>query len=253
MGPVVARAYCCGQLLVGKVNTQDRTCCVAFEGRVFEAMRYEVLVVERGRVEWMTCRNGYVPPSAMPGGMTLQSNKIYPVRVHINGSLIPGQLIKGERCCRIPYEKHELMFREYEVLTLRCSEDKRPGPSRRMGPTDEEWEEFVLPKSCHQPDIRRLRNGDYTVPPSRRVCLPPSDSSEGGDSLDSGNGFNPPVLDAGDSEPGPVLAVGDSEPGSILAAGDCVPGPSHQIESLVTRPSDCDDSPSPSQGPRPRL
>ncbi|GLH12806.1 Uncharacterized protein GBIM_17482 [Gryllus bimaculatus] len=117
-GPVVGRAHCAGFLLPARVDPNMFCAFVGWDGDVHVTYTFEVLVVLRGRVEWLRAVEGDSPAFALPVGLGVDCEPVYVGRVFRASRWYLGRVILSEGACMVVEEGEELAFKEYEVLVI---------------------------------------------------------------------------------------------------------------------------------------
>lgn len=128
------------ELTPGVIIPSEKCLYASFGTGVKYSADYEVLVTEDpSHASWIACKDGYVPPTAVIGGIdSSYLEPLYVGRTNYNQSIgrtwrgqrfpychqevsVPGKVQRSHKCLYIPFEKKEYIFRHYDVLALTSS------------------------------------------------------------------------------------------------------------------------------------
>lgn len=118
---LVVRSYIQGVLTPGKLHANIRspiTACIPFDGKEHYVDDYEVLTAaDNTGFDWVPSKDGYRHPKAVVGGKGIDGHELLVGRVRFHGGMHPGNIQPLRGVCSIGFDKRELHFTEYEILT----------------------------------------------------------------------------------------------------------------------------------------
>lgn len=115
----VGRAIVSGDVVPGKVVPSHATCYVPYGDVEHRHAKYQVLVSDGTKFEWVTASGGSVPSGAIQGGNTKTGERLYIGRVFHDGTLTIGKVHPSHKSLYIPYNGKEHRYEKYEVLVCK--------------------------------------------------------------------------------------------------------------------------------------
>jgi hypothetical protein len=109
----VCRGWYNNGLHPGKVVGSN--CNIGWGGDEVLLDRYQVLVGDQNRVQWVDASNGDVPPHAFSGGYEPGRPDLYVCRALYNG-IHPGKIVGSN--CNIGYGGKEITLNRYQVMVV---------------------------------------------------------------------------------------------------------------------------------------
>ncbi|KAJ2947657.1 hypothetical protein O0L34_g17460 [Tuta absoluta] len=105
-----------GDLIPGKLAVKHHAAYVAWGGDENSVQSFEVCCARPETIRWVECRDGAVPPKAVPGGHTSAGETLYVGRAKQGGSLTPGKVHPSHKAMYISFAGKEHAHKVYEVL-----------------------------------------------------------------------------------------------------------------------------------------
>ncbi|XP_023289355.1 uncharacterized protein LOC105697458 isoform X2 [Orussus abietinus] len=114
-GPLfVGRASHEGALIPGKVKPTHCVCYVPWGGEEHGKSDYQVLCGVQPA--WVPTSGSNIPPNAIPGGQTEESEPLFIGRVNHEGTITIGKVQPSHGVLYIPFGGAEVAFPDYEIL-----------------------------------------------------------------------------------------------------------------------------------------
>ncbi|XP_033211543.1 uncharacterized protein LOC117169324 [Belonocnema kinseyi] len=111
---VIGRATHHGDLLPAKVKPEHGVAYVSYGGQEHAKHDFEILMP--ACIHWVPSRNGIVPHGSVEVGSTSTGETLYVGRVLHNGVMTSGKIQPSHHCLYIPYDGHEISYKDYEIL-----------------------------------------------------------------------------------------------------------------------------------------